>query len=426
MGTAPPKTPPITFDFDGRPIAAERGEPVGVALLRAGIWTLARSVKYHRPRGLFCLAGHCGNCLVRANGEPDRLACRIPAEEGLEISTQNALPSAERDLLRAIDWAFPHGMNPHEMLTGVPIAQDVMAAVARRLAGLGELPGAARELEPTVPEIRTPVALVGQGRAGRRVASALADRAVPFLAFEGDPFAEPGGAEGWPGSLALGLYLDGGRPLLAVRRGEQIVRVRPDRIVLCTGSRDQPPSFEGNDLPGVVGGRAARRLVERHGLLPARSALVVGEGPESGPAAKALAAAGAQVTRVGDGSSGRSIVRAIGGRRVRGAILEDAQPSGAPVDATPALEPGARPGQLRWKGELIVAAGPRASAFELGAQAGARVLAQGARGFPIEVDDRGRTNIPWLSAAGSCTTSALSLDEQAERIAASLGTNGAG
>jgi sarcosine oxidase subunit alpha len=94
---------PLVIDFEGAPVRAFEGEPVAVALYAAGVQTLARSSKYHRRRGLFCLDGHCASCYLRIDGRPNRRACVTPARAGLRCERQNAFPSADVDLLTAAD-----------------------------------------------------------------------------------------------------------------------------------------------------------------------------------------------------------------------------------------------------------------------------------------------------------------------------------
>ena len=53
-----------------------------------------------------------------------------------------------------------------------------------------------------------------------------------------------------------------------------IVQVHPRRVVAATGGVEVHPVFPGNDLPGVMLGRAAAGLVER-GVMPGRRAVVV-------------------------------------------------------------------------------------------------------------------------------------------------------
>ena len=404
----------VAIDFEGRRIPAVAGEPVGVALLRAGHFVLSRSIKYHRPRGLFCLAEHCGSCLMRIDGAPDRFACAVPCAEGLAVSTQNALPAAGTDLLRAIDWIFPGGMDHHEMLAGVPVAQAAMQRVARQLAGLGELPDRIVATGPTPAERRIPLCIVGLGEAGRAAANAAAAAGISALVLDLDRTLSPvPGLECWLGATALAVYRDGGSPLVAVRRESAIERIRPDRLLLCVGSRDQGQSFENNDLPGILGGRALLRLLARHRLLPSGSALILGDGPDAARVCRELLLAGAQVTWAAEQQGpglvaspalellpGFFPVRAHGGQRLKG--LELAHPSGARRD---------------FRGGTVALCGPRAPAFELGVQCGAPVK-RVARGFALEADDAGATAIPWLSAAGSCTSAEIPSEAHGARALA--------
>ena len=65
----------VTIDFEGDRVPAFAGEPVAVALYAAGVKILARSSKYHRPRGAFCFDGHCASCVLRVDGRPNVRAC---------------------------------------------------------------------------------------------------------------------------------------------------------------------------------------------------------------------------------------------------------------------------------------------------------------------------------------------------------------
>ncbi len=132
----------MTLFLDGEPVVAERGEPAAVALLAAGHLALARSPKFHRPRGPACLRAACDGCLARVDEVPNVMTCRVPSTEGLRIETQNVVGSKDTDLLRMADWFFPEGMNHHELFAGVPGVQRVLQGFARRVAGLGRLPGA--------------------------------------------------------------------------------------------------------------------------------------------------------------------------------------------------------------------------------------------------------------------------------------------
>src|SRR3990172_12323013 len=129
-----------TIDVDVRPVAARTGESVAVALLAAGRALIARSSKYHRPRGAFCLAGSCHACLARVDGVPNRRTCRVPCRPGLSVESQNALPSAPHDVLGAVDHLYADGLDHHHLMTWNSLANRAAVAFSRRLAGLGTLP----------------------------------------------------------------------------------------------------------------------------------------------------------------------------------------------------------------------------------------------------------------------------------------------
>src|SRR5262245_33454290 len=78
-----PRGEPVTLSFDGRQHRAYAGEPLAVGLYAAGVKVLSRSLKYHRPRAFFCLAGHCGACLMRVNGLPNIKSCQVACHEGM-------------------------------------------------------------------------------------------------------------------------------------------------------------------------------------------------------------------------------------------------------------------------------------------------------------------------------------------------------
>ena len=99
---------------------AFEGEPVAVALHAAGVHTLGRSSKYHRPRGAFCLDGHCASCYAahRRPAEPSRVrraGARGPALRAPERLPQRRGRSADGGRL-----AVPRGHGPPHAHDGQP------------------------------------------------------------------------------------------------------------------------------------------------------------------------------------------------------------------------------------------------------------------------------------------------------------------
>ena len=100
---------------------------------------LARSPKFHRPRGPSCLRGGCDGCVLRVDGVPNVLTCLEPVRDGARVESQNSALTRRFDPLRGADFTFPNGFNHHDFLAGIPIAEDLLAAFARKVAGLGHL-----------------------------------------------------------------------------------------------------------------------------------------------------------------------------------------------------------------------------------------------------------------------------------------------
>ena len=84
---------PVRFRFDGRSMQGLAGDTLASALLANGQRVVARSLKYHRPRGIVT-AGPEEPCalvdvVTAAGREPNRLATTLALHEGLEAESQN-------------------------------------------------------------------------------------------------------------------------------------------------------------------------------------------------------------------------------------------------------------------------------------------------------------------------------------------------
>jgi len=426
MSPAPSRGEACVLDFEGAPVRAFAGESVAVALYAAGVRTLGRSTKYHRPRGAFCFEGHCGACLMRIDGKPNVRGCLAPAQPGLRCERQNAFPSADADLLEAADWLFPRGMDHHSLLTGNRAANRLFVNLVRQVGGSGTLPDAPAGALPPVRDARVDVCVVGAGPAGLAAAAAIGntapgakvllvdDQAVPggswlaepggaTLAREAAALASRAGAVTLARAVAIGFFPEDALPAtsrststasgdspaavpgtLAVATPEGLVRVSARRFLYATGGADQNLPFLDNDRPGVISARACGRLAFQHGVRPGQRVAVVGQAAFGDRLAAALAEAGVPVERIAGSERARA---AIGGANLRALEVEDGNGACRRVEA-----------------DVIAAAVTPAPASELPRQHGAAVaFTESGGGFAVTVDERFRTSVTDIFACGDVT-----------------------
>jgi sarcosine oxidase, subunit alpha len=384
-------------------IRAYANESIAAAAFASGTRVLARSLKYHRPRTFFCLEGHCSGCLVRLSGVPNLRACQSPCTPGAEVEGQNAFPSAEVDLLGAVDFLFSRGLDHHTLMTGSSMLNKLANKVVRQLSGLGRLPAHPSTELPAVAERSVDVCVIGGGPAGLHAATACAQRGRTTLlvddqlrpggSLRADPrsgrvhadnaweHARGAGVEVLARSTAIGYFPEDDGGVLAVSAPEQLYRVKARAWIWATGGYAVNLPFEENDRPGVIAARAVGRLLIEHGILAGDKICIV-EVPqlatEADLLATALQRAGAEVSRVtladAQGARGRSWVTGIDTARGR-------------IDC-----------------DVIAVAALPSPASEGARQQGCKVELDPERGgFVIVVDDRGATSTPSVWACGDVT-----------------------
>lgn len=413
----------IGFSFNGAPMEGRQGDTLASALLAAGVDVFARSLKYHRPRGPFCLAGRCSHCLVRVDGVPDVFACTTPLAPGMQVAVQNAFPSAKHDVLAAIDWLFPKGLDHHAMFAGVPLVEETVAAVARHVAGMGPLPDQAVQPGAPIVERRCDLAIVGAGPAGLSLAHTLrssglsieileeraqvggrlcsglaAEASGPDLAWAERAAAEcaAAGARLSLGTAALAAYREAAGRALLLRSAHplQLTLLWAREIAFCNGAVEPLWPFEGNDLPGIFAGRALARFVRERRVIPGESAVVAGSGPEALALARLLAQSGLSEVALVDPSEEHEAPEL---RLFNGFELKRAE--GHPrLAAVGLLGPGGAAERIPC--DLLALVGPLAPAIELARQAGAAVTFDEDQGGYFVREESGFTAVDGIFAAG--------------------------
>jgi sarcosine oxidase subunit alpha len=372
------------FTFEGEPVAAFAGDTFGSALFAGGRRVFSRSFKYHRPRGLLCCSGNCPNCMMQVDGVPNVRVCAEPVRFGADVRAQNVVGSLERDLLAVVDKVggpfTPVGFYYRTMIRPRR-AWPLYERFLRNVAGLGRVDKGARRTGRYDTEHRhADVLVVGGGEAGLRAASEAAARGEHVvLVDEGRPEAGGGGEfEVIAPARALGVY-EGG--LVPVDTGRLLLRFRARRLVVATGTVEQPLVFPGNDLVGVMLPDGVRRLVRDFSLRPGDRAVVIAADDRGLAAVDDLDTAGVEHARVLDLRAELPLRLEAKGR---GGRLESVLVDGEAFDC-----------------DLLVASGSAQPAYSLLAQAGAKIEYEPSRGIFVP-----RDLPPNVEAVGSVTGTA--------------------
>lgn len=79
-------------------------------------------------------------------------------------------------------------------------------------------------------------------------------------------------------STVTGYYPDGVLTILKGLNGDELLKVKPHRMIIATGASENMLPFLNNDLPGVYGAGAVQTLMNVYGVIPGKAVLMVGAG----------------------------------------------------------------------------------------------------------------------------------------------------
>jgi len=337
---------PVVFSFEGRVFDGFAGDTIASALAANAEWLLSRSFKYHRPRGVLTMAGQDANTLVQIGDEPNVLADRRAIEEGMAVTGQNYFGSLEQDRqswVELIGRFLPVGFY-YKAFYKPKWAWKYWERYIRRTAGLGTVDLAAHHGYFDKEYVFADVAVLGGGPAGLAAALEAAKSGLEVVLVDENP--QLGGSLGYArfdlegargrklvrelvaeveanarirvlsDATANGLFADN---WVAVIRGQRLYKMRAKAILVATGSLEQPAVFRNNDLPGVMMGSAAQRLIRLYGVRAGKKAVVLTANADGYGVALDLAEAGVTVQAVVDlreRPDGSLKARAVAGRGI--------------------------------------------------------------------------------------------------------------
>ena len=331
--------PSIRFTFDGQTYYGVPGDTLASALLANGVRLVARSFKYHRPRGIFSAGSEEPNALVtvhhQGHPEPNTRATTVELYEGLKATSQSAWPSLRFDLMSVNDRLssmFAAGFYYKTFMWPAKFWESLYEPMIRRAAGLGVLSTHPDPSHYDKGFLHCDVLIVGGGAAGLAAAQIAGQKGQRVILCDEQPSLggrlqdEPDQAwleharevlVGYSNvrvmtrTTVFGTF-DHGVYGAVTRNTEHLANpdldapkqtlwtITAGRCVLATGALERPIAFPNNDRPGIMLAGALQTYVVRHGVeVGQRVALFINH--EQGLAcARALQAAGVNLVAVVD------------------------------------------------------------------------------------------------------------------------------
>ena len=307
----------VTFEFEGARFTGFEGDTISSALAASGVMVLGRSFKYHRPRGIHSFANHDANVIFEVDGVPNVRGDVAPLARGSRVRAVNTRGGVAGDRTRFIEWLAPflpvgfyykafHGR-------GFPRWERRI----RALSGLGRVRADAPRERTAKRYAFCDVLVVGGGMSGMAAALSAADAGARVLLVEesarlggnasrdgasvagsmAERVAASANIEVLTSTFAGGCYADLWVALVEPRR---MSKVRAGAVIFATGAVEQPAVFRNNDLPGIMLGSAAQRLLHRHAIAPGRRIAILTANREGYELARDLRAHGVEVVAVLD------------------------------------------------------------------------------------------------------------------------------
>jgi len=309
---------PIEFTFDGKRHQGLEGDTLASALLANGVGIVGRSFKLHRPRGIMGRGIEEPNGLVQLESggfdEPNARSTLVPLYAGMSAASQNAWPSANRDVLGLLDKfssLLPASFYYKSMIWP---NWRFYERFVRPIAGLGK--------SPTVPDAQKyqkrnahcDVFVVGGGPSGLTAAYLAGKSGLRvILADDADTL---GGAilgerfevNGVPAPVWVRHMVDSLERMANVRLlrrtnvsgyyehnvlgaqervtnhlgpegqtgklRERLWKIRARAVILATGALERPLVFANNDRPGIMLASAVRTYVNQYGVVPGQRVVI--------------------------------------------------------------------------------------------------------------------------------------------------------
>ena len=311
------ETTRVSFKFDGKTYYGFKGDTLASALIANGIHLVARSFKYHRPRGIMTAGSEEPNAIVQINGntaytEPNVRATEIEIYDGLEASSQNCWPNVNFDIggiNNILSPLLPAGFYYKTFMWPASFWEKYEYFI-RKSAGLGKSP---TKPDPDLYEhkyIHCDVLVIGGGISGIMAAKTAAENNYKTLLLDEKPHL--GGTTIYQNSefnkinnqysskwleneisklkniknleiktrTSVAAYH--GYNFLLARENltdhlplnkkkdkirQRLLKIRAKKVIAATGSIERPLIFNNNDRPGIILSSAIKKYSDYYGVV---------------------------------------------------------------------------------------------------------------------------------------------------------------
>ena len=310
----------ISFIFNGKKYSGYKGDTLASALLANGIHLIARSFKYHRPRGILAAGVDDPSAKVQlikgSYSEPNINLTEFELVEGLELKSQNCWPSVSTDIgeiNNVFNRFLPAGFYYKTFMWPKSFWYSVYEPFIRKAAGFGV---ASLDPDPDRYEHQyehCDVLVVGSGPSGLSSALAAAKNGARVILAEDKP--RFGGSlltdevtignqkgEEWVDDVITELqsmpnvttksrsqvfgYYDHNMLVMFERKRdhlqnpakftprEKLWYIRAKEVIISTGSIERPLVFANNDRPGIMLASAAKEYLKVYGVVVGKKPLI--------------------------------------------------------------------------------------------------------------------------------------------------------
>ena len=310
------ETTRISFKFNGKKLFGFKGDTLASALLANDIHLVARSFKYHRPRGIMTSGSEEPNAIVQLHDnssrtEPNVRATEIELYEGLEASSQNCWPSVDFDIggiNNFLSPLLPAGFYYKTFMWPASFWEKYEYFI-RKSAGLGKSP---TEADPDIYDhkyVHCDVLVIGGGISGIIAAKSAAKNGLKTLIVDEKP--NLGGTTIYQNNDHFKINDENSskwlqneidslqnyenlevktRTSVAAYHGynfvlarenltdhieiskrenkvrQRLLKIRAKKVITATGSIERPLIFNNNDRPGILLSSAIKKYADFYGV----------------------------------------------------------------------------------------------------------------------------------------------------------------